>query len=136
MNLTDLITSRANVTISITAGELATFANDLVEKTRRSLEVSIAEEQSEVFYSKDQVCRILSINPSTLWNWDKRANLRNLSEEEQRLTAWVESEITSRPKIKIRTPPYGTQWHHEWGSIIVQSNEKSFDCGIYIEWNV
>lgn len=72
----------------------------------------------------------------TLWDWDKRANLRNLSEEEQRLTAWVDSEITSRPKLKISTPPYGTQWHHEWGSIIVQSNEKSFDCGIYIEWNV
>lgn len=72
----------------------------------------------------------------TLWDWDKRANLRNLSEEEQRLTAWVESEITSRPKLKISLPPYGTQWHHEWGSIIVQSNERSFDCGIYIEWNV
>ncbi|WP_320759913.1 hypothetical protein, partial [Enterobacter roggenkampii] len=72
----------------------------------------------------------------TLWDWDKRANLRNLSEEEQRLTAWVESEINSRPKLKISTPPYGTQWHHEWGSIIVQSNERSFDCGIYIEWNV
>ena len=72
----------------------------------------------------------------TLWDWDKRANLRNLSEEEQRLTAWVNSEITSRPKLKISAPPYGTQWHHEWGSIIVQSNEKSFDCGIYIEWNV
>lgn len=72
----------------------------------------------------------------TLWDWDKRANLRNLSEEEQRLTAWVDSEITSRPKLKISAPPYGTQWHHEWGSIIVQSNEKSFDCGIYIEWNV
>ncbi|MCA2028170.1 hypothetical protein LDK53_19685 [Enterobacter sp. K16B] len=72
----------------------------------------------------------------TLWDWDKRANLRNLSEEEQRLTAWVESEITSHPKLKISTPPYGTQWHHEWGSIIVQPNEKSFDCGIYIEWNV
>ena len=72
----------------------------------------------------------------TLWDWDKRANLRNLSEEEQRLTAWVDSEITSHPKLKISTPPYGTQWHHEWGSIIVQSNEKSFDCGIYIEWNV
>lgn len=72
----------------------------------------------------------------TLWDWDKRANLRNLSEEEQRLTAWVESEITSHPKLKISTPPYGTQWHHEWGSIIVQSNERSFDCGIYIEWNV
>ena len=28
------------------------------------------------------------------------------------------------------------QWRHEWGNIVVQSNEKSFDCGVYIEWNV
>lgn len=72
----------------------------------------------------------------TLEDWDKRASLSNLSDEQQRLTAWVESEITSKPKLKITTPPYGIQWEHEWGSIVVQSNEKSFDCGIYIEWNV
>ncbi len=72
----------------------------------------------------------------TLGDWNKRANLNNLSEEEQRLTAWIENEITSHPKLKIITAPYGIQWDHEWGRIIVQSNEKSFDCGIYIEWNV
>ncbi|ADF61143.1 hypothetical protein ECL_01584 [Enterobacter cloacae subsp. cloacae ATCC 13047] len=52
------------------------------------------------------------------------------------MTAWIENEITSHPKLKIITAPYGIQWDHEWGRIIVQSNEKSFDCGIYIEWNV
>lgn len=72
----------------------------------------------------------------TLNDWDKRASLSNLSDEQQRLTAWVESEITSKPKLKITNPPYGFQWVHEWGSIVVQSNEKSFDCGIYIEWKV
>ncbi len=40
----------------------------------------------------------------TLGDWNKRANLSNLSEEEQRLTAWIESEITSHPKLKIITP--------------------------------
>jgi len=34
----------------------------------------------------------------TLDDWDKRANLSNLSDERQRLTAWVENEITSKPK--------------------------------------
>lgn len=76
MEILELIKQRANVTISITAGELADFADDLVDKTRRKLEKSIAENQSEVFYSKEQVCRILSINPSTLWNWDKRDYLK------------------------------------------------------------
>ncbi|HEO9122665.1 TPA: hypothetical protein QIF58_003646, partial [Enterobacter bugandensis] len=70
----------------------------------------------------------------TLNDWDKRASLSNLSEERQRLTAWVENEITSKPKLQITSPPYGIQWEHEWGSVVVQSNEKSFDCGIYIEW--
>lgn len=39
----------------------------------------------------------------TLDDWDKRANLSNLSDEQQRLTAWVENEMTS--KLKITTPP-------------------------------
>ncbi|MBS2288226.1 hypothetical protein KFZ19_26990, partial [Salmonella enterica subsp. enterica serovar Typhimurium] len=68
--------------------------------------------------------------------WDKRASLSNLSDEQQRLTVWVENEITSKPNLKINNPPYGFQWRHEWGNIVVQSNEKSFDCGVYIEWNV
>ncbi|HFR3111041.1 TPA: hypothetical protein ACHVDY_000136 [Enterobacter hormaechei] len=72
----------------------------------------------------------------TLEDWDKRASLSNLSDEQQRLTVWVENEITSNPKLKINNPPYGFQWRHEWGNIVVQSNEKSFDCGVYIEWNV
>ncbi len=72
----------------------------------------------------------------TLADWDKRASLSNLSDEQKRLTAWVENEITSSPKLKINNPSYGFQWEHDWGRIVVQSNEKSFDCGIYIEWNV
>lgn len=76
MELSELIKSRANVSISISACELADFAEDLIDRTRRSLENDIAESRSEVFYSKDQVCRILSINPSTLWNWDKRNYLK------------------------------------------------------------
>lgn len=75
-NITDLINNRAKVTISVTAGELADFADNLVDKTRRSIEKEIAEQNSEIFYTKDQVCRILSINPSTLWNWDKRDYLK------------------------------------------------------------
>lgn len=41
----------------------------------------------------------------TLEDWDKRTSLSNLLDEQQRLTAWVESEITSKPKHKITTPP-------------------------------
>lgn len=72
----------------------------------------------------------------TLADRDKRASLSNLSDEQQRLISWVENEITSSPKNKINNLPYGFQWNHDWGRIAVQSNEKSFDYGIDIEWNV
>ncbi|MEH3776378.1 hypothetical protein POW02_20430 [Enterobacter asburiae] len=72
----------------------------------------------------------------TLEDWDKRVNQSNLSDEQQRLTSWVENEIISSPKLKINNFSYGFQWDHDWGRIIVQYNGKCFDCGIYIEWNV
>lgn len=61
----------------------------------------------------------------TLVDWDKRASLNNLSDEQQRLISWVQNKITSSPKLKINNPPYGFQWDHDWGRIVVQSNKKS-----------
>ncbi|ELJ5856469.1 hypothetical protein RS425_004938 [Enterobacter kobei] len=91
---------------------------------------------------------IFSFNPSLfltskdgdfyqlLKDWDKRASLKNLEEEERRLTEWVQNKFSRNNMGKINKPPYGTKWTYEWGEITVQSNERSFDCGIYIEWNL
>ena len=76
ISIQEIIDSGLKVTFTVTAEELADFADNLVDKARRSLEKEIAENNSDVFYSKEQVCRILSINPSTLWNWDKRDYLK------------------------------------------------------------
>lgn len=37
-------------------------------------------------------------------------------------------------KGELKDPPYGHVWEFSWGEMTVQSNERSFTCGIYIEW--
>ncbi|MFB4486288.1 hypothetical protein ACE3IQ_03195 [Enterobacter hormaechei subsp. steigerwaltii] len=70
----------------------------------------------------------------TLKDWELRASLKNLKDEERRLTDWIQNKLSKEKMVKISTPPYGVTWNFEWGELTVQSNERSFDCGIYIEW--
>lgn len=71
----------------------------------------------------------------TFTDWSKRADLEGLKKEEEILTSWVRAQLPSVCSNKITIPPYGTEWQFDWGNIIVQSNNHSFDCGIYIDWN-
>jgi len=70
----------------------------------------------------------------TFTDWNKRADLGGLKKEEERLTSWVGMQLPSIFKNKITILPYGTEWQFDWGSIVVQSNNQSFDCGVYIDW--
>ncbi|MEB6222037.1 hypothetical protein [Pantoea anthophila] len=65
-------------------------------------------------------------------NWDKRANVKALKEEQNRMLAWMLNKYPSNYEGELKEPPYGNFWSFEWGEITVQSNERSFDCGIYI----
>lgn len=64
----------------------------------------------------------------------KRANFNVLIDEEKRLYEWVMKKYPNDYKGELKDPPYGHVWKFSWGEITVQSNERSFTCGIYIEW--
>lgn len=68
---------------------------------------------------------------SSLTDWNKRADLNLLSEESKTLVSWVENILSLDGRDNI---PSGTRWVLPWGSIAVQSNTRTFDCGIYISW--
>ncbi|KJH60458.1 hypothetical protein IFU23_00060 [Pantoea agglomerans] len=68
-------------------------------------------------------------------NWEKRANIKVLMDEEKRLYEWVMEKYPNNYKGELKDPPYGHVWSFEWGEITVQSEERSFNCGIYIEWD-
>ena len=61
-----------NLTLSIKAGELVEAIDYCINKTRRELEQSITDSNIETYPSPDQVSKILNVDKSTLWRWNKR----------------------------------------------------------------
>lgn len=70
----------------------------------------------------------------SLSDWEKRANVKALKEEEKRMFAWMLNRYPNNYKGELKDPPYGHVWGFEWGKVTVQSEERSFNCGIYIVW--
>lgn len=79
MSITEIISSGANVTLQVTAAQLGEFAKDLIGRTRQELVREIEAGEREVYYTRDQAANMLSVNPSTLWNWDKKGFLKPVS---------------------------------------------------------
>lgn len=71
----------------------------------------------------------------SIHQWNTRADINMLKNEEERLIKWVRENIKGGDEYTITQPPYGIEWKYGWGSIAVQSNVQTFDCGIYITWN-
>lgn len=64
-----------NLSITIKVGELAEAIDYCVNKTRKELEQQITDANTETYPSPDQVAKILDVNKSTLWRWQKAGYL-------------------------------------------------------------
>ena len=76
MYLDELLKQGANVTLAIEAEDLREFAQAIAEQTRNEIERDLAENRSEVYYTANQTTRILSVDKTTLWRWNKRNYLK------------------------------------------------------------
>lgn len=61
-------------------------------------------------------------------------DMSHIYNEEIYLIDWLEK-LQGKKGTTFSSNPSGVAWDYPWGSLIVQSNEKSFSCGIYIVWN-
>jgi hypothetical protein len=66
MEIQELITQGANITISVTAQELATFAKKIVAETL----AETREKQREILIPRQKLLE--KISATTLWTWEKR----------------------------------------------------------------
>jgi hypothetical protein len=64
-----------DVTLSIKMGDLVEFGEYLVEKSKQSLEQLVTDANTETYPSPDQVAKILDVDKSTLWRWNKNGYL-------------------------------------------------------------
>ena len=76
MTITEIISSGANVTLQITAAQLGEFAQDLIGRTRQEIAREVEAGKAEIYYTREQTASLLNVNPSTLWNWDKKDFLK------------------------------------------------------------
>ena len=76
MSITEIISSGANVTLQVTAAQLGEFAKDLIGRTRQEIAREVETSRSEVYYTREQTAKLLNVNPSTLWCWDKKDFLK------------------------------------------------------------
>lgn len=66
MDLQELISHGANVTVSVTAQELAAFAKKIVAETL----AETREKQREILIPRQKLLE--KISATTLWTWEKR----------------------------------------------------------------
>jgi len=75
-NLAELVKQCPDVTITLKMGDLVEFGDYLVEKSKKSLEQLVTDANTETYPSPDQVAKILDVDKSTLWRWNKNGYLK------------------------------------------------------------
>lgn len=78
MNVQELLTSNANVSVTIGLADLREFASALISATKRELEAAVAANKNESYLTPQQVSELLGVDLSTLWRWKKRGYLNHI----------------------------------------------------------
>lgn len=75
MNLNRILEESGNITIAVSLVDLKQFAVEIIESTKRDLEEVVISDKAETYPTPKQVCKILNVDASTLWRWNKRGYL-------------------------------------------------------------
>lgn len=74
MNLSQILTSNANVILQVSAADLKEFALSLIEDAR-SMEKTEQPAKGDEFLTSEEVMRIVKVKKVTLWRWAKEKYL-------------------------------------------------------------
>lgn len=78
MKLNEISKECPDINITIKAGELVEAINYCINETRKELEQQITDANTETYPSPAQVAKILDVDKSTLWRWNKQGYLKNI----------------------------------------------------------
>lgn len=78
MKLQDLLESDLNISITITIKELKEFADYLLQQSKDDIERLILEtKQPKEYLTPNETAKLLHVNRSTLYQWNKNGSIRN-----------------------------------------------------------
>ena len=75
MNLTELSQTGASISVTISLSDLTTFAQGLINNTKKQLEADVIAATEERYLSRAETCEFLQVDQSTLWRWANRGYL-------------------------------------------------------------
>lgn len=75
MNLTEILKTGVNLTVSISINDLREWQKEAIEITKRELEEAVISDKVETYPTPKQVGEILQVDLTTLWRWNKKGYL-------------------------------------------------------------
>ena len=76
MEIKDIITSGANVNITISANDLRTFLAEVAQEVVNKEKAAEAARNDVEMLNQAQVCSYLGVSKATVWRWEKIGYLR------------------------------------------------------------
>lgn len=71
MIISELLTSGANVSITISANDLRTFLTEVAQEVMNKEKAAEAARNADETMTQKEVCKFLNISKSTLWRWER-----------------------------------------------------------------
>ena len=76
MEIKDILTSGANVNITISANDLRTFLAEVAQEVMNKEKAAEAAKNDVEMLNQAQVCSYLGVSKATVWRWEKIGYLR------------------------------------------------------------
>ena len=76
MEIKDILTSGANVNITISANDLRTFLAEVAQEVVNKEKAAEAARNDVEMRNQAQVCSYLGVSKATVWRWEKIGYLR------------------------------------------------------------
>jgi len=67
-----LIETGGSIKVELSAADLNNLANETGRKSAQELYDLLQKEESGEYITGDNVCKLLKVSRTTLWNWDKK----------------------------------------------------------------
>ena len=71
MGMKDILSSGANVSITVTADDLRVFLAEVAQEVMNKEKAAEAARNADETMTQKEVCKFLNISKSTLWRWER-----------------------------------------------------------------
>ena len=76
MGMKDILSSGANVSITVTADDLRVFLAEVAQEVMNKEKAAQAAKNDVEMLNQAQVCSYLGVSKATVWRWEKKGYLR------------------------------------------------------------